>query len=184
MMYKQPTRPGKPENQHHQGQSLIEFVLVMPIFVLLLVGGTFTAFNFYQAQMASDAVRQTALKKLEMAGSKDMIAAGTLQGYINSGDTKGSMNLGSLVDSVTYADGGPYATFVIGNKQTTGVLGIVPGARIQVSQAVNRNLLLPANAGTAVARPATTPWVPGGAPVPPSWEAAAPAPLPAPAPAI
>jgi hypothetical protein len=170
MMYKQPTRPGKSEHRQHQGQSLIEFVLVMPIFVLLLVGGTFTAFNFYQAQMASDAVRQTALKKLEMAGNKDIVAADTLKGYINNGNTSGSMNLGSLVDSVSFADGGPYATFVIGNKQTTGVLGIVPGAQIQVSQAINRNLLLPANAGSAAARPATTPWVPGGTPVPPSWE--------------
>lgn len=155
------------------GQSLVEFILVMPIFILVLVGGTYTAFNFYQAQMASDAMRQTATRKLEMAANPDAVNAATLTGYINNGKTKGSMNLGAFVDKVTYADGGPYATFVIGNKQTAGVLNVIPGLKIQVTQAINRNLLLPANAGTATARPANTPWVPGGTPVVPPWEGGA-----------
>ncbi len=163
------TRVLKVLHEKAPGQSLVEFVLVMPIFVLMLLGGTYTAFNFYQANMASDAIRQTSLKKLEMANNPNLVNGGTLVGYINGGTTKGSMNLGPMVDSVNFAAGGDYATFVVGMKTTRGIMNIVPGMTIQVNQAINKNLLLPANAGGAITRPANTPFMPFGAPVPPPW---------------
>lgn len=148
------------------GQSLVEFVLVMPILVLVLIGGFSFGMGTYQAHMASDAVQMPALKKLDLSNETGTVGGGTLQGYMNGSKIKGNFNTGSLIDTVTVTTGSPYTSIMVGAKTYTSTVSFIPGFTIKVGEAINRNLLEAANAGAEV-RPANTPWVPGGTPNPP-----------------
>lgn len=148
------------------GQSLVEFVLVMPILVLVLIGGFSFGMGTYQAHMASDAVQMPAMKKLDLSNETGAVGGGTLQGYMNGSNVKGNFNTGSLIDSVTVATGSPYTSIMVGSKNFTPTASFIPGFTIKVGEAINRNLLEPANSGAEV-RPANTAWVPGGTPNPP-----------------
>ncbi len=151
------------------GQSLVEFVLVMPIFVLVLVGGMAMGMGAYQAHMAADAVKEPMLKKLEMSNTPNAVAGGMLNGYMNGSPLQGSLQMGSKIDNVQIVNVDDYTSVMVGNKQYQSIASFVPSFTIKVSQPINRNLLQAANSG-APSRPAGTPWVPFGTPVLPPWE--------------
>lgn len=158
-----------PLNAHpkrQQGQSLVEFVLVMPILVLVLIGGFSFGMGTYQAHMASDAVQMPAMKKLELSKQAAAVGGGTLQGYMNSSNLKGNFSTGSLIDSVTVQNASAYTSIMVGAKSYTSTVSFIPSFTIKVGEAINKNLLEAANSGAEV-RPATTAWVPGGTPNPP-----------------
>lgn len=147
------------------GQSLVEFVLVMPILVLVLIGGFTFGMGTYQAHMTSDAVQFAMLRASDMANEPGTVSGGMVQGYINSGGLKGSLNSGSLVDSVTLNEAG----FLVASKNFVSSVSFIPGFTIKVGQAINPNLLKPTSSGGGQSRPLATPWVPGGTMIPPPW---------------
>lgn len=147
------------------GQSLVEFVLVMPILILILVGGFSFGMGTYQAHMTSDAVQFALLKSKDMANESGAVSGGMVQGFINSGKLKGSLSPGNLVDSVKLDQQG----FLIASKAFTPTVGFIPGFTIKVGQAINPSLLKPISTGGGQARPAGTAWVPGGTMNPPPW---------------
>lgn len=149
------------------GQSLVEFVLVLPILLLVLIGGFTFAMGTYQAHMASDAVQFAMLRANDMANEPGAVGGGTVQGYMNSGGLKGSAASGSLVDGVTLNDAG----FLVASKNFVSSVSFIPGFTIKVGQAINPSLLKPISSGGAQSRPAGTPWVPGGTMTPPPWTA-------------
>ena len=149
-----------------KGQSLVEFVLVMPILVLLLVGGFSMGLGSYQAHLASDAVQMPAMHKLALSNITGAVDGGALAGYMNGGGIQANLSTGSMIDSASVVNSDAYTSVVVGSKTYQSVASFIPGFTITVGEAMNRNLLEAANAGAQV-RPANTPWVPGGAPNPP-----------------
>lgn len=158
-------RPG----QSH-GQSLVEFVLVTPILLLVLMAGYSFGMGLYQANMAADAIRQPALKKLEMAKTPGAVSTGTVMGYVTGGPLSGNIKSGSPVDSVSFKDAGDYTSIIVGTKSYTSPAPFIPTLNFTATQGIQKNLLLAASNG-ASQRPAATPWVPGGAVKTPPWEA-------------
>jgi hypothetical protein len=150
----------------HRGQSLVEFVLVMPILVLVLIGGYSMGLGTYQAHMASDAVQMPAMQKLKLSNQVTAVDGGTLQGYMNGGGLKGNFNTGALIDSVKVVNSDAYTSIMVGSKTYTSAASFIPGFTITVGEAMNKNLLEAANSGAEV-RPYNTAWVPGGTPNPP-----------------
>ncbi len=152
-----------------RGQSLVEFVLVMPLLVLILVGAYSFGVGTYQAHMTSDAVQFAMLKSLDMANEPGAVSGGTLQGYINAGGLKGNLTKGGLVDGVTLNNSG----VLIASKNFTPAAAFIPGFTIKVGEAINPSLLKPTSTGGAQSKPLGTPWVPGGAMNPPPWSGGA-----------
>jgi hypothetical protein len=152
----------------NSGQSLVEFVLVMPILVLILIGGFGFGLGTYDAHMASDAVQMPAMQKLSFADQAAAVPKDTLLSFMNGSKLKGSLKGTAPIDGVTIVNSGQYTSIIVGSKTFTPPASFVPGFTIRVGQVINRNLLEAANAGAEV-RPYNTPWVPGGAPVPPPW---------------
>lgn len=156
---------------HAKGQSLVEFVLALPILTLIIAAVGTMAIGTYQAHMASDAIREPALRKMVMASTDGAIGTGTLAGYANGSPQQGTLRIGSLVDSVSITNVDQYTSVIVGNKRFNPPVPIIPGFNIRVGQIMNRNLLQSASNG-ATARPYGTPWVPGDVPVVPPWEGA------------
>lgn len=153
-----------------KGQSLVELVLVTPILLLVLSAGFYFGMGLYQAHMASDAIRQPSMRKLEMANEPGQVTEGTVLGYVSSGNLAGNDALlnGAKIDSVSFAHVDNYTSLVVGSKSFEAV-NPLPNFNITVAQPLNRKLLAAAHNGARV-RPAGSPWVPGGAPRTPLWE--------------
>lgn len=154
-----------------RGQSLVEFVLVAPILILVLVIAGYVGIGMYQAHMASDAIRQPALKKLEMAAEPGGISNETLLGYVTGGPLKGNINSGGAVDSVNVTNTGAsdLAAIIVGNKQFTVNFPGLPAFNFTAAQAIQKNLLLSAEFGAK--KRSLDGWVPGGTPRQPPWMA-------------
>ncbi len=151
-----------------QGQSLVEFVLVMPIIIIILLGAFCFGLGTYQAHMTSDAIQLPLLRSMDMANLPGTVTGGQLQGYITSGGLSGSLVAGNLVDSIQV---NPATGILIAKKNYIPLVDIIPGFTITVGQSVNPSLLK-ATATGGTARPLATPWVPGGVMQPPPWAAA------------
>lgn len=150
--------------QFQNGQSLVEFVLVAPIMVLILMGSFCFGMGTYQAHMTSDSLQLVLLKAKEMADTPGTVSTGMLLGYINSGGLTGSLSMGNLVDELEL-DG----HLLVARKNYVPLANFIPGFTISVSHAINPSLLMPISEGSATPRPLATPWVPGGAMQPPPW---------------
>ena len=161
-------RPSQTRPQQ-SGQSLMEFVLVMPLLVLILIGGFSFGMGTYDAHLASDAIQLPALNKTDMAKSTGAVASGTLLGYVTAGGTSGTLTSNALLDTVNKVDIDNYTSVMVGSKAFTPLASFLPGFTIKTAQVMNKGLLDAANTGGATVRPATTPWVPGGTPVMPPW---------------
>lgn len=150
-----------------KGQSLVEFVLVAPIMVLILLGAFSFGLGTYQAHMTSDAVQLPMLKTMEMANLPGVVSSGQLKGYISSGGLSGSLISGNTVDSLQV---NPITGIMVAKKNYIPLVDIVPGFTISVAHSLNPGLLKPTAFG-GQARPLAMPWVPGGAMQPPPWTA-------------
>lgn len=144
--------------------------MIFPVLILVLIGAASFGIGLYQANLASGAIQQPALKKLEMADTPGPISQGKVLGWVTGEGTKGSMLTGKAVDSVAFVDNDPNIALVVGTKDYKGIASFVPGMTITVAQGLNKNLLLAADAGGAKRRPVGSPWVPGGAPRTPPWQ--------------
>lgn len=147
------------------GQSLVEFVLVMPIMVLILIGAFSFGMGTYQAHMTSDAMQFSMLNTTKMANEPGSVSGGMIQGYINAGGLKGSFGSGSMVDGVSLRN----ERFIVAKKNFTPAANFIPGFTISVAQALNPSLLKPTSEGGGQTRPLATAWVPGGTMNPPPW---------------
>lgn len=168
-----PSRKNQTVKAQEKGQALVEFVLIMPLLVLILVGGATFSIGIFQGHMASDAIQFPSMSKLEFSSKETTIDSGTLQAKMNNSGLQGNIQLGSLIDSVSVVDlNGPtsYTSLMVGAKSFNSTVNFVPGFTITVGQAINRSLLLPATSGGATGQDSSNPWVPGGTPNPPPWE--------------
>lgn len=159
--FPQKQKPGRQRGQS-RGQSMVEFVLVMPIFVLVLMAGGSMAIGTYEAHMAADAARQPLLHKLELANNPGAISGGILAGYMNGGGETGTVKSGSLIDSASIKNIDAYNSLVVGLKTYTPPVSMIPSFTIKIGQVINRNLLQPASTGGAETRPYGVAWVPPG----------------------
>ncbi|HEY9745914.1 MAG TPA: TadE family protein [Oculatellaceae cyanobacterium] len=157
-------------NTAHSGQSLVELALTFPILLLILVGGAHFGFGLYQANLASSAIQQPALHKLEMADTPGAISPGTVLNWVTGNDgTKGSMKTGDAVDSVKFVNQNAETAIIVGTKRYKGIAPFLPSFDITVVQGINSNLLQASGGSAARVRPANGTWVPGGAPRTPPW---------------
>lgn len=141
------------------GQSLVEFVLVMPILVMMTLGAGLLMVAAHRTHMLSNAVSQAALHKLEFANTAQAISPGMLQADMTGGQLKASFNPGPLVDNVTVSDSDAYTSLVLGTLELKSAISWLPSFTVGVSQVINRNLLLPASSGTATVH-SREPWAP------------------------
>jgi hypothetical protein len=160
----------KISTQRVQGQSLVELALIFPILFLVLIAGVGFGLGLYQANIASGAIQQPALKKLEMADNPNAISSETVLGWVTKEGTKGNILGGKAVDSVSFVSDDPELALVVGTKEVHSIASFLPDMNITVVQGLNKNLLLAADAGAKIKRPAKTAWVPGGTPRLPPWK--------------
>lgn len=146
----------------------MEFMIVTPVLVLILLGGFNFGLGAYQAHMASDAAQMPSTHKLTLSNTLTAVTAATLQGYMNDDGLKGSIRSGAFIDNVTLKTAEPHTRIMIGSKIFKPGAPFLPGFTITVGQAINANLLEAAQSGAEV-RPYKTPWVPGETPVAPPW---------------
>jgi hypothetical protein len=158
-----------------RGQSLVEFVLILPIMIIILLGAFCFGLGTYQAHMTSDAIQLPLLRTMEMANLPEAVDEDKLKGYISSGGLNGSLAAGNLVDSIKP---NPTTGILIAQKNYIPLVSIIPGFTISVGHSVNPSLLKPTASGGNV-RPMATPWVPGGVMQPPPWAAQGATPPPA-----
>ncbi len=143
----------RPKNSKaYFGQSLVEYVLMFPVMLLVLVGTFGVGMAMYQAHMASDAIRQPALQKLEMAASDYAICDRDLLGYINGSKLGGNLKMGPYLDSVAIREQNDYGSVLVGRKTITPIAPFLPTFDVKVTQVVNRNLLYPAYMGESAIR--------------------------------
>jgi len=167
-----PTRRIRRPDRQSRGQSLVEFICVVPILFLVLLAGGNVGIGAYQAHLASDAVRQPLAQKLALGGDNAAVSGAKLLGFANNSAVKSQIKLGQLLDQVTVSPIDNYNSVITGTKTFNPIVDIpsIPSFTIQVKQVINGGLLQPAATG-GTARPVSTPWVPNGAPVKPPWEA-------------
>jgi hypothetical protein len=159
-----------PREGRQSGQSLVEFILVMPILILVMVAGGMLGYGTYQAHMASTAIQEPAMQKLQFSNNKDAIPMLTLLNNINNSNLKATLITGTMIDNVQIIDSDPYTSIMVGGKDFQSLFAFIPGFHITVGQIINHNVLQAANAGSAIVHSSTSPWVPGGTPVKPPWE--------------
>jgi hypothetical protein len=145
--------------------------IAFPFLMLILAGGINFGLGLYQANMASSAIQQPSLKKLEMADTPGAIAPATVLAWVTGADsTKGTIKSGNAVDSVKFANQQAETEILVGTKGYKAIAPFLPSFDITVAQGINKNLLLASSGGAARVRPASVPWVPGGAPRTPPWK--------------
>jgi hypothetical protein len=151
-----------------QGQSLVEFVLVFPILFMLAVAAGSMALGVHQGHVASLAIAQIPLHKVEMAEKEGALGSGDLTGYATGGKFKGPFGSVPAIDSLTVQSVDPYTDLAVATKSFTPLTTFVPGFTMRTAQVINHNLLQAMNTGSGTAHPATD-WVPGGTPTPTPW---------------
>ena len=129
------------------GQSLVELVLVTTFVLLpvLLIAG-YAGMAIYQGTMASEAIKEPTVHKMDMANMPNAVGAGQLTAYALGGVT-GSLMPGAILDSVTTADINPYITIMEGSKTSIPVPLLNVQFTFTVTEAIQRRLL-DANNGT------------------------------------
>src|SRR5690606_35410041 len=108
----------------------VELGIALPVLLLILVGAVAFGIGSYQANIASDAIRQPALKKMEMASTPAAVSPGQVMGWVTGEGAKGSMSSGGgAVDSVSFVDANEEVSIVVGTKRYTPPIGgnLVPG---------------------------------------------------------
>jgi len=151
------------------GQSLMEFVMVMPLLVLILVGGFSFGMGTYEAHLASDAIQLPAMQKQDMAKKSGVVGSGDLMGYVSKGGTSGTLTSGALLDTINKKDIDNYTSVIVGSKTFSPLVNFLPGFTINTAEAMNKGLLDAASTGGATVHPAGSSWVPGGSPQKPPW---------------
>ena len=152
------------------GQSLVEMVLVTPLLLLIFAISGFVGIGMYQANQASEAIRQPAMHKMEMANTVARVDNGRLLGYVQGSQHSGNIRVNQAVDSVTVRANGfqDQAAVVTGTKHFSVGVTWLPEFDFTVAQAVQTKLLEPAEFNAT--RHGTGPWVPGGTPRMPPWK--------------
>ena len=158
-------------NKAVRWQSLVEMVLVTPLLLMLVVIAGYLGIGMYHAQMASDAIRQPAMRKWEMANNPKQITEKMVLGYTtnkaNPNLTQGNIQGGDL-DDIDFVNVNDDISVVVGTKRFSA-MGL-PTFNFTVAQAVNRKLLRNAANNKAVVRKFTDEWLPYGSPRTIPWE--------------
>lgn len=129
-----------------RGQSLVEFVMVMPVLLLILLGAFTVGLGIYQGANASMAVKSPVMQKIELAknpGDTTNSARDMIMNY-----NSGSLQMGNAIDRSRTVGTGNHTTVIIATKEFQPPVAFLPMVDFTVTQAINTNLLL-ANQGSA-----------------------------------
>ncbi len=139
-------------SRQFKGQALVEFILVMAILVPLLLATAYVGMAMYAGAIASDAIREPVMHKLEMASTPGAVSSGQVLTMAQEG-AQGSVKMtGSPLDSAEFIEGDGVTSIIVGKKTFNSPftnLGI-PSFNFTVTQGINANLLLAANNGATV----------------------------------
>lgn len=136
---------------HLKGQSLVEFVMVMPVLLLILLGAFTVGLGIYQGANASMAVKTPVMQKIDLAkdpGDTTNQAKMLIQNY-----NSGSLQMGSAIDRARTVGTSNKTTVIIATKEFQPPVSFLPMVDFTVTQAINSDLL---NANQATASPAAT----------------------------
>jgi Flp pilus assembly protein TadG len=133
----QPLRPSQ-----RAGQSLVEFVMVMPILLLIMLGAFFIGLAMYQGATASQAMKAPLTNKVQLADTAGNTQNQVLQ-LINSTNI-GALQQGQAVDGLNVVGGPNQLTSVlVGSKTYQAPIPFIPPMTFTVAQAINTNLIQP-----------------------------------------
>lgn len=151
----------------HKGQSLFELVLVMIVLVPIMVGVGYAGMAMYQGTMASEAIKEPATTKNELAGRSGAISQGELLAQTRrvGGNFLGNT---AALDSVRITDPGVGdIALLVGHKQSITIPIFNLSFDFGVVQPIQKNLL-EANTGTRSSGPNEAPANLAGKKGPPS----------------
>jgi hypothetical protein len=123
------------------GQALVEFVMVAPILLLILLGAFAVGFGIYQGATASMAIKAPLSNKMQYvtsATSPQTILTQQVTQY-----RTGNLQPASALDSVT-ANGDPtqLTSVVVGSRQFVSGVQFLPTINFTVTQGMNTNLMM------------------------------------------
>jgi Flp pilus assembly protein TadG len=133
-----------------QGQSLVEFVMVMPMILLLLLGAFAVGQGMYQGASASLAVKAAMNQKATLANQPGQTL--TQASNLIRGAVHGNLDNGSAVDTVVpdAASTNTLTTVLIANRRFTPPVPFLPPVDFTVTQGVPTRLI---SANTTVTTP-------------------------------
>ncbi|MBY0402622.1 MAG: pilus assembly protein [Cyanobacteria bacterium] len=137
---KQPIPHLKPY-RYLSGQALVEFVMVAPILLLILLGAFAVGYGIYQGATASMAIKAPLSNKMQYVTS-----ASSPQSILTQQVTQyrtGNLQPASALDSVT-ANGDPtqLTSVVVGSRQFVSGVQFLPTINFTVTQGMNTNLMM------------------------------------------
>lgn len=134
------------------GQSLVEFVMVMPVLLLMLLGAFLIGMGLMQGSSASMAMKAAVMKKIDLAdegGDATNAAIALIEA-----DTAGAVD-SVQVDSgngVGGGNGNAVTSVLVGSKEYNPNVPFLVPVTFMVTQGINNNLLQ----ANKTANPATT----------------------------
>lgn len=128
----------------HSGQSLVELTMVMIVLLPVLMAGIFGGMSLYQGTLASEAIKEPTIHKIEMADTASAVSNAQLLGY-STGMTA-SMMPGSLLDNINIVNVNNDTAIMVGRKRGVTIPVLNMTFDFTVSQAIQSRLL---NAVTA-----------------------------------
>lgn len=148
------------------GQALVEFVMVMPLLLLLLLGSFAVGLGIYQGASASMAIKEPVNKKINLAKNKG-VSTTDAENLVKSFKS-GNLDSGNSVDTVNFVETDKVTSVIVANKRFTPPVPFLPTVDFTVTQGINTSAL-GSNPTT------TTPTLSGGAPVDMTGASSAPA---------
>ncbi len=137
--------------QMYCGQSLVEFVMIVPVIILFMVIAAYVGMAMYHGNMASSAVKGPSMHKSEMAENPAAVGEGDLLGFALGDAPTGNINEGGVLDTLTVNPVSPLTSVMIGEKTFTAPLLFANVDFVfSASESIQLQLLEPANQGGVV----------------------------------
>lgn len=136
----------------HKGQSLVELILVMIVLIPVLLAVGYTGIAMYQGTMASEAIKEPATAKSELANTSAAIPTSKLLAM-----TKNGGNGGTPLDAVSVsAPVSANTVMIVGQKKSITIPFFNITMDFTVAQPIQKSLL-EANTGTRSSAPNQAP---------------------------
>ncbi|MEM0951895.1 MAG: TadE family protein, partial [Cyanobacteria bacterium P01_H01_bin.74] len=130
------------------GQSLQEFIIVLPILIFIVVAGTNFALGVHKAHMLSDASHWIASQKFRLADNDNSVGQVELRSLINSSSgVSDTLTRRDFIDQIRFNSIDRYFTIIEASTEQNALSNFVNGFEFKTSQVINRPLLLATSAG-------------------------------------
>ncbi len=150
-MHDQSTSTPSLNKRSYRGQSLVEFVMIVPVIILLMVIAAYVGMAMYHGNMASSAVKGPSMHKLEMADNPAAVGEGDLMGFAMASAPTGNINEGGVLDALTLSNVSPLTSVMVGEKIFTAPLLFANVDFVfSASESIQLQLLETANQGGVI----------------------------------